>query len=401
MKKLKVIISILFFFFFYFTGFLHAVGSSVKTSVNNHIKLTNINNLDSDIFRDDFRFDDLISKFQNNQTPSFNVNTKITQSTNIDDISGQIYANVIIIPTLNTTKNNILSRLKRSYFSVQNSSYKRNIWSQWCNNYNLYKINENPQENFKVTSNGIQTGFDTLKDDEQIFGLTFGFIDTKSMQNENIVNIKGYNIGGYGSVFFNNNFEMRLLIIGGRQNYSSIRNISNPVRNTTAEFKGLTFNAAGELSYNHYFRDNFCLQPFTGIDYSYVFINDFTENCSDSFGLTVLPEQYNRTNTTLGIQINSGTNMKIKCYMEIKANILLIGQEGNIKSKLNNEEEYVYVKSIKNDMLNTELSTGLFYDISSFLSFYINISSIISYKQTSYYGNIGLNFKFTTTPLNF
>jgi predicted outer membrane repeat protein len=46
----------------------------------------------------------------------------------LNDLSGYIYANVITVPALNAIRNNILSRLERSYFSNDDALSKRNIW---------------------------------------------------------------------------------------------------------------------------------------------------------------------------------------------------------------------------------------------------------------------------------
>ncbi|MDR0618041.1 MAG: hypothetical protein LBG23_04730 [Endomicrobium sp.] len=45
-------------------------------------------------------------------------------------LSGYIYANVTVLPAINTHKNNMLSRLDRSYFLNNDSFYKRNVWVQ-------------------------------------------------------------------------------------------------------------------------------------------------------------------------------------------------------------------------------------------------------------------------------
>jgi hypothetical protein len=46
----------------------------------------------------------------------------------LNELSGCIYANVITVPALNAVRNNILSRLERSYFSNDDALSKRNIW---------------------------------------------------------------------------------------------------------------------------------------------------------------------------------------------------------------------------------------------------------------------------------
>jgi outer membrane autotransporter protein len=166
----------------------------------------------------------------------------------LNDLSGCIYANVITVPALNTVRNNILSRLERSYFSNDDALSKRNIWGHWYSANNLCKGGTNSQGDFKSSQKGFQAGFDTLKEDAHVFGITVGSVDCNSSQSDDKVDINGYNVGCYGSYFFDNNLETRVLLIGGRDKYTSSRNIKYLKRKTGAEFVGYNVNAAAKLA---------------------------------------------------------------------------------------------------------------------------------------------------------
>ncbi|MDR1104342.1 MAG: autotransporter domain-containing protein, partial [Endomicrobium sp.] len=151
--------------------------------------------------------------------------TIVNIKTALNDLSGCVYANAITVPALNAVRNNILSRLERSYFSNDGALSKRNIWWHWYNSNNLCKGDNNSQGDFKSSQKGFQAGFDTLKEDAHVFGITVGSVDSNSSQNDDEVDINGYNVGCYGSYFFDNNFETRVLLIGGRDKYTSKRNV--------------------------------------------------------------------------------------------------------------------------------------------------------------------------------
>ncbi|MDR3306236.1 MAG: autotransporter outer membrane beta-barrel domain-containing protein [Endomicrobium sp.] len=171
----------------------------------------------------------------------------------LNNLSGYIYANAITVSALNAARNNILSRLERSYFSNDDALIKRNIWGHWYSANDLYKDDNNSPGDFKSYQKGFQGGFDILKEDAHIFGITVGSVDSNSSQNDDKVDINGYNVGCYGSYFFDNNLETRVLFIGGRDKYASTRNIKYLNRKTRADFEGYSVNTAAELAYNYYY----------------------------------------------------------------------------------------------------------------------------------------------------
>jgi hypothetical protein len=107
-------------------------------------------------------------------------NNTLSKKDALNNLSaGYIYANAITAPALIDVKSNIFPRLERSYFLNDDTLSKRNICGRWYSANNLYEGNNDSPGDFKSTRNGIQAGFDTLKDDAHIFGITAGPIDSK------------------------------------------------------------------------------------------------------------------------------------------------------------------------------------------------------------------------------
>ncbi|MDR3124924.1 MAG: autotransporter domain-containing protein [Endomicrobium sp.] len=317
------------------------------------------------------------------------------------NLSGYIYANAIVLPAINTYKNNILSRLDRSYFPNNDSFYKRNVWVQGCNVQNNFEGMLNSPGDFNILTNGVQVGFDTLREDTRIFGITLGYSDIKSKQNGDKVDIKGYNFGGYWSGFFENNFEVRAFIVGARQGYLASRNIDYLNRNTNADFEGYSLNSSVEVAYNYYASDNFCIKPFVGMDYSYVTRNEFFESGAGDASLIVLEGSYSRANSSLGIRINNGLNSSVKWYALLQTDLLFYGKEGEFSSSFKNGIQNMTIKGIENDVANAIVGAGILYDISKNFGVYLNLNGQFSKNQNGYYGNIGFSYKFTTQPVNF
>ena len=317
------------------------------------------------------------------------------------DLSGHIYSNAITLPALNISKDNVLSRLKKSYFIPDDSSIKRNIWAQAHTASNKYAGDKNSPGDFEASNTGVQAGFDTLKDETQIFGLSIGYVDTNSKQKSDSVDITGYNIGGYGAFFFENNFELKLLLMGGKQNYTSSRKISYLDRKTGADFEGYSINTAAELGYDYFYRENIYFRPFFGADYSYVTTREFTESGANSADLTVYAGAYNRVNTSLGFQVNNGIDMRLKWYGELKFNFLLAGKYGKFEGEYKNTSQPLNIVGIENEMFSTGIGAGVLYDISKKFSAYMNINGLYSGTQTGYYANIGINYKFVTNYVDF
>jgi len=323
----------------------------------------------------------------------------------LNDISGHIYANAVTISALNASKNNILSRLKKSYFIANDSAIKRNVWIQGYGSSNLYKGDVDSPGNFKASNGGFLVGFDTMRDERYIFGVSAGYVGTSASQNNDKISIDGYTVGGYGSYFFENDVEAKFMIVGGRQNYDSSREIRYLNRTTKASFVGYSLNLSAEAGYDYYYRNNVYFRPFAGLDYSFVATNEFSEtgvNFSTSAAdLTLYAGSYNRANAGFGLQINNGTQMRMKWYGEVRMDAILIGATGEFTGKFKNSEHELEIKGVSNNPLNYGIGVGGLYDISSAFSAYINFNYSMSSTQSGYYGNIGLNYKFSTEIIGF
>jgi outer membrane autotransporter protein len=321
----------------------------------------------------------------------------------LNDLSGCVYANAITVPSLNAIRNNILSRLERSYFSNDDALSKRNIWGHWYSANNLCKDDNNSQGDFKSSQKGFQAGFDTLKEDAHVFGITVGSVDSNSSQNDDKVDINGYNVGCYGSYFFDNNLETKILLIGGRDKYTSKRNVKYLKRKTGAEFAGYNVNAAAELAYNHYYNNTLCVKPFVNLFYSYVHIDDFIEKGANAADLNVFSNSYNMAETLFGLRVNNGIESKFKWQAELKAYLFLYGRTGNVKAKLKNGLQEMNIKSLENDLFNVIFGLGIIYDITKYLGVYANLNTIVPDLdiKRGFYCNVGANFKFNILQKDF
>ncbi|MCL2334756.1 MAG: autotransporter domain-containing protein, partial [Endomicrobia bacterium] len=325
----------------------------------------------------------------------------------LNDLSGHIYANALTLPGLNIVKDNVLSRLKRSYFLADQNDIKRDLWVQGFTANNTYKGDKNSPGDFKSSNSGFQAGFDTLKYDKQIFGITAGYAKTSASQNRDTVDIEGYSLGGYGSYFFDNNFEARFLLMGGRQNYSASRSIRYLGRKTAAEYDGYSMNVSAELDYERFLREDLYMRPFASVSGAYVMTNAFSESGLNAEGkqsaanLAVNSDSYSRADLNLGFQVNNGTQMRLKWYGEIKMDLLVAGRTGEFTAQYENTGNSLDVVGIENDIVNFVLGAGVLYDISKSFSAYANVSGAFSGTQTGYYGNIGVNYKFATTYNDF
>lgn len=319
----------------------------------------------------------------------------------LNDLSGHFYANVITLPAINVSRNNVFSRLKRSYFLADDSSMKRNIWVQGYASKNKYNGDKNSPGDFDAENNGVLAGFDTMKNDKQIFGINFGYVKTSADQKSDSVTIEGYSIGGYGSYFFDNNFETKFMLAGARQNYNTDRAVRYLGRKASADFDGYSLNLSGELAYDYYYSDEIYLRPFIGLDYAYATTREFTEKGADSADLTIYSGSYNRAGGNFGLQVNNGTDMKLKWYTELKFDMLFAGRYGEFEGEYKNTEHSLKIVGIENDVLSAVLSVGALYDISSSISVYANVNGMYSGTQNGYYGNIGVNYKFATHYIDF
>ncbi len=321
----------------------------------------------------------------------------------LTELSGHIYANAITIPAFNAAKNSVLSRLKKSYFLADDSVTKRNIWVQGYGASNKYKGDDNSPGDFSASNSGVQAGFDTMQDEKQIFGISFGFVNTASEQNDDKVDINGYSVGGYGSYFFDNNLELKMMVMGAKQDYSSTRNIKYlPVtRIARADFEGYSINTSAELGYDYFYKENLYFRPFAGLDYSYVSTREFSENGADSADLTLYGGSYNRANGSMGMQINNGTDMRWKWYGEMRFDMLFAGRAGKFEGEFKNTNQQIEILGIENDVFNIVIGGGVLFDISSSFSAYANVNGMFSGTQTGYYGNLGINYKFSTQGFDF
>ncbi len=319
----------------------------------------------------------------------------------LNDLSGHFYANALTLPAINVSRNNVFSRLKRSFFLSDDSAMKRNIWVQGYASKNKYNGDKNSPGDFDSENNGVLAGFDTMKNDRQIFGINMVYVKTNAMQKQDSMNIEGYSIGGYGSYFFENNLELKFMLTGARQNYAAERYVRYLNRKTAADFDGYSLNLSGEAAYDYYYAGEIYLRPFIGFDYAYTTTREFTEKGAESADLTIYSGSYNRASGNFGLQINNGTDMKLKWYSELKFDMLFAGRYGEFEGEYKNTENALKIIGIENDIFSTVFSVGALYDISSSISVYANINGMYSRTQNGLYGNIGINYKFATHFVDF
>jgi uncharacterized protein with beta-barrel porin domain len=319
----------------------------------------------------------------------------------LNDLSAHIYANVITLPALNWSKNNIFPRLDRGYFSVSEEILKRNAWVQGFAFYDKYTGDINSPGDFNADTSGFQTGFDTMKNDRQIFGITAGYSDTSVSQNEDKINMSVYNIGGYSAYFFDNALGVKFMFVGARQNYDSERKIIYLNRTAKADFTGLSLNASVLGFYDWYYKNGIYFKPSAGFDFSFVSRQEFTENGAESADLNIHSGSYNRLTAVIGFEANNGYEEKFKWHCGINFNVLASGSYANFEGEYKNTKHSLKIKGIENGIFNISLGGGLLYDISEKIGAYANASAAFFGNQTGYYANLGLNYKFSTSTADF
>ncbi|MDR1941495.1 MAG: autotransporter domain-containing protein [Endomicrobium sp.] len=329
------------------------------------------------------------------------MNSESAKKDALNDLAGHIFANVITYPALNASKNNILSRLKRSYFIPDGNALKRNVWAQGYSSYDKYKGDINSPGDFSASAGGVAAGFDTMKNEQQIFGISVGYSDAEVLQNSDKININEYSVGGYGAYFFDNNFDVKFMFMGGRQNYDSARRIRYLSRTAKASFTGLSLNASVEGAYDYYYKNDIYFRPFAGLDFSYVSTQEFDESQAVSADLTVYAASYNRLNAVMGFQVNNGSDMRLKWYAEFKFDLLAAGKYGVFKGEYKNSGNSFEIKGIENGVFGAIAGAGLLYDFSSKISAYANLNGTFLGTQTGYYANLGVNYKFSTQITGF
>jgi outer membrane autotransporter protein len=319
----------------------------------------------------------------------------------LNDLSGHFYANVMTLAALNTAKNNVFSRLNKSYFSTDDELTKRTFWVSHFAGDNSYKGDINSPEDFSSDWQGFQAGFDTMKKERQVFGIAASYGSTNANQKNDKAEVKGYNITGYGAYFFSNNFETLFMVAAGKQDYKTQRRINYLDRRANAEFDGYSLNLSAQAAYSVKFKNDFCFKPFAGLDYSYVNTQSFTETGADSANLKIYDGSYNRTDALIGLRLDNGHKKRLKVYAEIKMDLMLAGRYGEFEAEYQNTAHNLKIKGIENDFFNMVYSAGMVFDIFSGFGVFANVNSFTSGTQNGLWWNAGLNYKFSTTVESF
>ncbi|MDR2192232.1 MAG: autotransporter domain-containing protein [Endomicrobium sp.] len=319
----------------------------------------------------------------------------------LNDLSAHIYANVITLPALNWSKNNIFPRLDKGYFSFSEELLKRNAWVQGFVSSDKYEGDVNSPGDFKADTSGFQTGFDTMKNDRQIFGITAGYSDTGVSQNADKIDMTAYNIGGYGAYFFDNAFDVKFMFIGARQNYDSKRQVRYLQRTAQSDFTGLSLNSSVLGSYDWYYKNGIYFKPSAGFDFSFVSRQEFTETGAESADLKIYSGSYSRLNALIGFEANNGYEGNFKWHCGINFNFLVSGSRSSFEGEYKNTKRSFEIVGIENGILNISFGGGALYDISEKISVYANANAAFLGNQTSYYANFGVSYKFSTQNSDF
>ncbi|MDR3112512.1 MAG: autotransporter domain-containing protein [Elusimicrobiota bacterium] len=332
------------------------------------------------------------------------VKNDVEKKSVLSSLTGSIYANAITAVATNGAKNNIFARLKKENFSTQVSEYKRNTWFEGFSAFNSYKDSDafSPGK-FSATSYGCIGGFDTLKDDTQVFGIAMGRTYTKNSQNNDVVTVSGYNIGGYAG-FLGKHFAAKFTAFGAKQDYSGERNLVFFNDTLNASFTGYTINAAFEFSYENKASKKIKYRPFVGADYVFTYINPFMEHGQNAIGLNVFENSYKCFIANAGFQVSTNVS-KLDFYASALIEMVF---NNHYYGAFDGEVYYndirlgrINIRGREIDRYSVAISAGSNLKLSKDFNAYIDVNTVSSLNQNSIYASVGVNFKFNTVIADF
>lgn len=305
--------------------------------------------------------------------------------------SGYFLANVIRSGAVDEDNDEIFDKIKNhSGTDMSNNG----IWVQARGSYIKQKGNNNAPGDFEDNSYGIMAGFDRfVKDSAFMFGV-YGRYNMHDIEQDPKSEAEITNAGGglYGG-FIWDEVELKGLIFGSYDDYSTTRHIPFYGKKAKADFDGVTFGADVEAAVKISLSEKLNIKPFVGLEAKNVNYGDFSEKGADVLDLEVKGGNYFRSATRIGADLGYDNDV-FSWYVGAEGKFLFTGDEPEIKAVFEGTNKEFKVRGAEEGNVALKAGIGGSVKIYKGLKIFANGSYYIAENLQNIYANAGLRYNF-------
>ncbi|MCL2144553.1 MAG: autotransporter domain-containing protein [Endomicrobia bacterium] len=304
--------------------------------------------------------------------------------------SGYFLANVIRSASADAEYNEIYDRIKNHcmYANAENG-----VWAQLRGAATTFSKDENSLNDFNDTSGGVMIGFDRFSEEnDMMLGVYGKYITHDIKQGLNSADITNAGLGIYGG-FIKNEWEVKALVSGSRDNYSTKRKIPFIDRKAKADFDGTTFGMDIEGAMKFSVEEYISIRPYIGIEAKNSHYNGFKEKDAGSLNLEAAGDSYIRSAVRTGGGVVYDNNI-FSWRLNGELKYLLSGESPEIESVFTDTDVIFRSRGAAEGNIIFGITAGTDIRITKELKFFVNGSYYGADHFQNLYGNIGLRWNF-------
>ena len=307
----------------------------------------------------------------------------------LQDLSGIFYANSFMASTMFSKASIIYNRLND--YSERREDINR-VWAQvYTTNFTVAENEENPK--FENSMYGLVAGYDTIKEDNLIFGIAGFYGQGELKQMDDKADVVDAGVNAYGDYKINDNIDVKVLIGYSMQNYDTTRKLRFNKQEITSEYATNTISFDVEAGYKYDFNDRVSIRPIVGANCAIVSNGDIEEDGDTEQRLKIDKGTYSKAEIRVGVGLQSRAVSPFNWYVSTAIKQIVSGDKFTTKSRFMNAQDYEFeLESTK--VAGTSFSGGLGcgYDINSNLNISLDLS--VDAGAASQVGaNIGASYK--------
>ena len=314
-----------------------------------------------------------------------------SQNKALSEAAGYFLANVIRSGGADGGSNEIYDRIK------DNGGYKltnNGLWGQTKINRVSNKSDDNSLGDYTDMSMGAMIGYDRfMAENNFMFGI-YGKINKHSINQDpdNTADVMNTGLGVYGGYIINQ-WEVKGMLSGSADSYSTERYIPFAERKAKADFNGTTLGADIEGAWKTNLTEDVKLRPYAGFEFRNSGYEEITESGADSLDLTVSGDSYKRIAARFGVGINEDRK-EYGWYISGEYKYLIDGNTPEIESSFEGTDVKFFSRGSEEGSGAIGIKAGGSLLVAENLKLFANANYYTGSKYNNIYGNIGVRWTF-------
>lgn len=307
----------------------------------------------------------------------------------LQDLSGIFYTNSFMASAMLSKVNIVYNRLND--YSKERELGNR-IWAQvYTNNFTVSESEENPE--FENNIYGMIAGYDTVNEDNLVFGVSGFYGQGQLKQLEDKADIADAGLNVYGNYKIGEKIDIKGLIGYSSQNFDTTRNLRFINQEIKSNYATNTVDVDLEAAYRFDIGNNFSFKPFVGANCAVVSNGDIKEDGNAEQRLKIDKNSYTKADVRLGVGLQSRAVSPFNWYLSAVVKQTIIGDKFTTKASFIDAPGYDFeIESTKLATTNFGGNIGCSYDISSSFNISLDLSADNG-SGSMFGGNIGASYR--------